>query len=169
MVRNFVLGFVGMIALLIAGSWSYLRLGLADVPADVNPSAMESRLMHFAVHAAVRHNAPKTQNPFPPTDENLIAGGILYVNGCAGCHGQPGKSPGEDEPEYSRPPKFARDASPYSEPEMFWVIQHGVRRTGMSAYGPFYSEKEMWNLAAFVKRMQDLSPAVLQGIHSKKP
>jgi mono/diheme cytochrome c family protein len=52
---------------------------------------------------------------------------------------------------------------------MFWVIQHGVRRTGMSAYGPFYSEKEMWNLAAFVKRMQDLSPAVLQGIHSKKP
>lgn len=167
--RNFVLGFVGMIALLIAGSWSYLRLGLADVPADVNPSAMESRLMHFAVHAAVRHNAPKTQNPFPPTDENLIAGGILYVNGCAGCHGQPGKSPGEDEPEYSRPPKFARDASPYSEPEMFWVIQHGVRRTGMSAYGPFYSEKEMWNLAAFVKRMQNLSPAVLQGIHSKKP
>jgi cytochrome c553 len=168
-VKNFTLGFVAMLTLLVTGSWAYLRLGLAEVPADVNPSAIENRLMHFAVHAAVRHNAPKSQNPFPPTDENLIAGGILYVNGCAGCHGQPGKSPGEDDPEYSRPPKFARDASPYSESEMFWVIKHGVRRTGMSAYGPFYSEKEMWNLAAFVKRMQNLSPAVLQGIHSKKP
>ena len=169
MVRDFVLGLVAMIALLVAVLWSYLRLGLADVPADVNPSAIENRLTSLTVHAAVRRNAPKTENPFPPTDENLIAGGILYVNGCAGCHGQPAKSPGEDVPEYSRPPKFARDASPYSESEMFWVIKHGVRRTGMSAYGPFYSEKEMWNLAAFVKHMQNLSPAVLQGIQPKKP
>lgn len=169
MLKNFALGFVAMIALLIAGSWTYLRLGLANVSADVNPSAMEKRLMHFAVHATVSRNAPKTQNPFPPTDENLIAGGIHYVNGCAGCHGQPGKSPGKEDPEYSRPPKFVRDASPYSEPEMFWIIQHGVRRTGMSAYGPFYSEKEMWTLAAFVKHMQNLSPAVLQGIQPKKP
>ena len=167
--KNFAQGFIAMIALLVAGPWAYLRLGLAEVPADVNPSAIENRLMHFAVHAAVRRNAPKTQNPFPPTDENLIAGRILYVNGCAGCHGQPGKSTGEEDPEYSQPPKFTRDASPYSEPEMFWVIKHGVRRTGMSAYGPFYSEKEMWTLAAFVKHMQNLSPAVLQGIQPKKP
>ena len=167
--KDFALGFVAMIALLVAGSWSYLRLGLADVPADVKPSSIENRLTSLAVRAAVRHNAPKTEDPFPPTDENLIAGGILYVNGCAGCHGQPGKPPGEEDPEYSRPPKFAKDASPYSEPEMLWVIKHGVRRTGMSAYGPFYSEKEMWNLAAFVKRMQNLSPAVLQGIQPKKP
>ena len=167
--KNFALGFVAMLVLLVAGSWAFLRLGLADFSADVNPSAMESRLTRFAVQAAVRRYAPKTEKLFQLTDENLIAGGILYVNGCAGCHGQPGKSPSEDAPEYSRPPKFARDASPYSEPEMFWVIKHGVRRTGMSAYGPFYSEKEMWNLAAFVKRMQNLSPAVLQGIQSKKP
>jgi thiosulfate dehydrogenase len=168
MVKNFALGFVASIALLFAGSWSYLRLGLAHVQADVNPAAWESRLMSFAVHASIRRNVPKTQNPFPPTDENLIAGGILYVDGCAGCHGQPAKSPRRNLPEYSRPPKFAQDASPYSEPEMFWIIKHGVRRSGMSAYGPFYSEKEMWTLAAFVKRMQNLSPAVLQGIQTKK-
>jgi mono/diheme cytochrome c family protein len=167
--KNFALGFVVMTALLFAGSWTYLRLGLADVPADVNPSAMERRLTRFAVQAAVRRNAPKTEKLFQLTDENLIAGGILFVNGCAGCHGQPAKSPGEDVPEYSRPPKFARDASPYSESEMFWVIKHGVRRTGMSAYGPFYSEKEMWTLAALVKHMQNLPPAVLQGIQPKKP
>jgi mono/diheme cytochrome c family protein len=168
-VRNFAFGFLAMIALLLAGSWACLRLSLSGVHADVNPSAMENRLMSVAVHAAVRRNAPKTQNPFPPSDENLIAGGILYVNGCAGCHGQPGKSPGEEDPEYSRPPKFARDDSPYSEPEMFWIIKHGVRRTGMSAYGSFYSEKEMWTLAAFVKRMKDLPQAVLQGIQAKRP
>jgi thiosulfate dehydrogenase len=167
-VKNFALGFLAMVALLVAGSWAYLRLGLAEIHADVNPSAIESRLTSFAVRAAVRRNGPKTENPFPPTDENLIAGGILYVNGCSGCHGQPGKSPGEEHPEYSRPPKFVRDASSYSEPEMFWVIKHGVRRTGMSAYGPFYSEKEMWTLAAFVKHMQNLSPAVLQGVQPKK-
>lgn len=167
--KNFVLGFLAMIALLLVGPWFYLRLGLAEIHADVNPSASENRLTHFAIQASVRRNAPKTQNPFPPTDENLIAGGILYVNGCAGCHGRPAKTPRAGQPEYSRPPKFAQFTPAYSEPEMFWIIKHGVRRTGMSAYGPFYSEKEMWNLAAFVKRMQNLSPTVLQGIQPKKP
>jgi mono/diheme cytochrome c family protein len=167
-VKNFTLGFLAMLALLVAGSWAYLRLGLADVHADVNAPGWESSLMNFAVHASVRRNAPKTQNPLPPTDENLIAGGILYINGCAGCHGQPGKSP-SDLREYGSPPKFAQFVSPNSEPEMFWIIKHGIRRTGMSAYGPFYSDKEMWTLAAFVKRMKDLPSAVLEGIQHKKP
>jgi mono/diheme cytochrome c family protein len=30
-------------------------------------------------------------NPFPPTEENLIAGGKIYLNECAGCHGTPRK------------------------------------------------------------------------------
>jgi mono/diheme cytochrome c family protein len=167
-VKNFAFGFLAMIAILAAGSWGYLKLGLAEIPADVNAPTWESQFMNLAVHASVRRSASQSPNPLPPTDENLIAGGILYLNGCAGCHGRPGKSR-TVLPQYVPPPRFAEAVSQYSEAEMFWIIKHGIRRTGMSAYGPFYSEREMWTLAAFVKRMQHLSPAVLQGIQLKKP
>jgi hypothetical protein len=45
----------------------------------------------------VRRQVPEMANPFPPTNENLIAGGKIYLNECAGCHGtlgQPDKYPG---------------------------------------------------------------------------
>jgi hypothetical protein len=37
----------------------------------------------------------------------------------------------------------------------------------MSAYGSFYSDDKMWTLATFVRRMNNLSPAVLAGIQAK--
>jgi hypothetical protein len=43
---------------------------------------------------------------------------------------------------------------------MYWIINHGVRRTGMSAYGVFYKDLQMWREAAFLKRIQDLPPVV---------
>jgi cytochrome c553 len=98
----------------------------------------------------------------PPADENLIAGGKLYLRACAGCHGKPGKL--RDNPGgYPPPPQFFQVGTQYSEPELFWIVKHGIRRTGMSAYGAFYSDQEMWTLAAFVKRMNNLPPTVLAG------
>jgi hypothetical protein len=49
------------------------------------------------------------------------------------------------------------------------ISKHGVRRTGMSAYGPFYKEAEMWQLAAFVKRMRELPAAVADSLALPRP
>ena len=67
------------------------------------------------------------------------------------------------------PPQFVHDGTPYSESEIFWITKHGLRRSGMSAYGPFYSDGEIWKLAAFVKRLDHLSSPVLEGIQPGKP
>jgi len=167
-VKNFSLGFLTTIAVFTIGALGYLRLGLAEVQADVNTPAWESQLQKFAVQASVRRSAGKVQNAMPTTDDNLIAGGKLYLNGCAGCHGKPGKPP-SNLPEYLPPPKFSQAGTQYSEPELFWIVKHGIRRTGMSAYGPFYSDEKMWTLAAFVKRMNNLPPTVLENIQPKNP
>lgn len=167
--RDFVLGFLTVIFVLATGLLGYLRLGLAQVEGDVHAPAWESQLMNFAVHASVRRNAGKAQNPLPPTDETLIAGGKLYANGCAGCHGDPAK-PGTLTPAYFvPPPQLGLAGTQYSEPELFWIVKHGIRRTGMSSYGPFYTDQQIWSLASFVKQMKNLSPAVLEGIQTRNP
>jgi len=164
--KNFILGFLIMIAVLAIGPWGYLRLGLAEVRADVTPPAWENRLAQFALKASVRRSVAQVQNPMPPTDENLIAGGKLYFGGCVGCHGQPGKHQ-DTLRAYPAPPRLAQTGTQYSEPELFWIVRHGIRNTGMSAYR--YSDEETWTLAAFVKRMNNLPPTVLAGIQPKNP
>ena len=124
--------------------------------------------MGSAVRASVRRSAAGIQSPLPTnSDETLVEGGTLYFNGCAGCHGEPGK-PEEDLSHYPRVPQFAQVATQYSEPEMYWIIKHGVRMTGMSAYGPFYSDKEVWALARFLRRINSLPSGVLERIQAKK-
>lgn len=166
--KNFTFGFLTMIALLAIGSLGYLKLGLAEVQADVTAPAWESQLAQLAVKAAVRRSVARVQNPMLPTDENLIAAGKLYLNVCAGCHGKPGKA--RDNPVgYPPPPQFFQAGTKLSEPELCWIVKHGIRNTGMSAYGPFYTDEKMWSLAAFVKRMNNLPSTVLEGIQPKNP
>jgi hypothetical protein len=41
--------------------------------------------------------------------------------------------------------------------------------TAMSAYGPFYSEKELWSIAAFLEQIRNLPPGVQERILAKSP
>jgi|SRR5271170_4164762 len=89
--KNFVMGIVFTLVVLAVGGRGYLLLGLAEVRGDLPPSRFESAIMNRAVHVSVRREAPEMANPFPPTDENLVAGGKIYLSECAGCHGTLGE------------------------------------------------------------------------------
>jgi mono/diheme cytochrome c family protein len=118
--------------------------------------------MAMTVRASIRRHANDV-SPGMPTDADVLAGGRHYFDGCAGCHGTPGK-PRREREGFLPPPYLPTNRSQLTEPQIFWIVKHGVRRTGMSAYGPFFKENELWQLAAFVKRMPDIPPAVLDSL-----
>ncbi len=166
--KTFLLGFVAAFIVLPLAALGYFRLGLAGVESDATPPAWESHLMRSAVHASVRRSAAAIQAPPQDNVEDaMVQGGKLYFNGCLGCHGEPGK-PGQDLDHYPRVPQLAQVGTQYSEPELYWIVKHGIRNTAMSAYGPFYSDKEMWALASFLRRIENLPPGVLERIHAKQ-
>jgi thiosulfate dehydrogenase len=168
-VKHFLLGALTTIAILVMGGWAYLRMGLAEARGDLPPSRLESVLMSSAVHASVRREAPETPNPVPPTDENLLAGGKLYCDGCAGCHGIPGKAKKDGGDVLFPPvPQLPLVGTEYTEAQIFWVIKHGIRRTGMFANGKWSTDTEMWTLAAYIKRMQSLPPHVQEELAKPK-
>ena len=165
--KTFLLGFVAAFVLIPACVLGYYWLGLAGTGSDANPSAFETLVMQSAVRASVRRSAKGIQARAPENvDEAIVEGGRLYLNGCAGCHGTPGK-PSEDLSSYPRVPQLPQVGTQYSEAEIHWIIQHGIRHTAMSAYGPFYSNKEMWALASFLKRIDHLPPGVLDRMQTK--
>jgi len=167
--KYFVAGFVSAIVVLFVGVLGYLRLGFAEEQGDIGPSVWESRLMYSAVHASVRRRAPELPNPIQPTEENLIEGGKFYLNNCAGCHGTPGK-PSKDYSDSLYPPipQLPKAGTEYSEAQIFWIAKHGIRRTGMFSSGKWNSDKELWTVAVFIKRIKELPPLVRTALEEKK-
>ena len=110
--KNFVLGVIFTVAVFIVGALAYLLLGFAEVRGDVPGTQLESRLMTAAVHASVRRHAPELANPFPPSDETLVAGGKIFLNECAGCHGTPGKATDYSNKLYPPAPHNCRKWAP---------------------------------------------------------
>jgi len=162
--KNFLLGSLVTILLFVLAGMVYLRLGLAEVRADAHPSFLESSLMRMAVHASVRKHANETPNPVAPTDENLIAGGKMYLNECAGCHGTPGVAPKWEDSLNPPAPQLPYIGTQYSEAQIFWVAKHGIRRTGMFANGAWDSDQKLWTIAAYIYRIKNLPPKVAEEI-----
>jgi mono/diheme cytochrome c family protein len=160
--KRFVIGFLTGGLVLALGAIGYLRLGLADVAADAHHSQWATQWTFSSAHATIRRTAPRDlKNPLPASDENLIAGGKLYLNDCVGCHGAPGQPPSAFGATFYPPaPQLARDGTTYSEAQIYWVAKHGIRRTGMSAQGSSYSDEHLWLLAALISRITSLPPRV---------
>jgi len=158
--KHFFLGAVFTVVVFVLGGVLYLRLGLAEVRADVPPTSLESSLMRMALHASVRRHAPEAANPIAPTDDNLIAGGKMYLNECSGCHGTPGKPRTESDTLNPAAPQLPDVGTEYSEAQIFWVAKHGVRRTGMFSNGVWDSDQKLWSIAAYIYRIKNLPPKV---------
>jgi len=166
--KNFILGSFFTLLVLVVGGLGYLLLGFAQVRGDLPPSRLENALMTRAVHASVRREAPETANPFPPTEDNLIAGGKAYLNECAGCHGTPGKPEKYPGVLFPPAPHLPTARTEYTEAQVFWVAKHGVRHSGMFANGLWDSDDSLWKEAAFIKRIQSLPPSVSATLEEKK-
>jgi mono/diheme cytochrome c family protein len=116
-----------------------------------------------ALDASVRRRAPEARNPIDATDVNLVAGMKVYQNSCAGCHGdihQPHTVFGASF--YPRAPQFMEDTPDMPENQNFYIIQHGIRLSGMPAWRSTLKDEEMWQVTTFLSHMDKLPPQVAE-------
>lgn len=81
--KNFVAGIGATLIVLMVGSWLYLKLGFADLRANLPQSWLESKLAITALNASAACRAPLQQNPIAPTEANLLGGARFYRDKCA--------------------------------------------------------------------------------------
>lgn len=58
-----------------------------------------------------------------------------------------------------RPPHLVEAASEWSAGEVKWIVEHGLKYTGMPSFGTDHDDATLWNIAAFVKRLPGMTPA----------
>ena len=159
--KKVLLGAVLILAILLLATLAIARLGLMPVSADGPHSNLEARIMPAVLHASIIRHASGETNPVPLNEDNLKAGIDTYKAMCARCHSTPGGNPSVYGQSFYPPaPPLPAGMYPYTEAQLFWVIKHGIRNTGMPAWEGMLSDEEIWQLVSLLKNSQDLPPSV---------
>jgi len=98
--------------------------------------------------------AKQVKNPLPSNPDNLAAGGQLYHENCAPCHGDTGKGDGDTGKIIKKKPaNFTDDKlmSAETDGSIFWKMGEG--RGPMPSWKDELSDKERWQLVIFIRKL----------------
>jgi mono/diheme cytochrome c family protein len=134
---------------------------LQGCTADKQPSHGETTLANAAKDVVIPLEAGKKTNPFPETDEVLGQGQRVFLGSCAVCHGPDGHG-GAPLGRNMDPPAMdlsSAHVQHWSDAELFWIIQNGVRLTGMPSWKSSISDDDIWKLTRFIHKLPTLGTA----------
>jgi mono/diheme cytochrome c family protein len=166
MIRGFVARIVAAILIGLVAGYLLLRSGFIPANADAQPGGLELWIAGTSLDATVSRQAPKRPNPIALNDANLIQGISLYGQHCAICHGTASGAASASpiaKGLYPAPPQLAYEGVD-DDPDgaSYWKIKHGIRLTGMPAWGHSLNDRQIWTLALFLKHMDKLPPSAKQ-------
>jgi mono/diheme cytochrome c family protein len=151
-------------------AYSIVSRGLSahDEPSRVE--AMLARAMRrWATPASMRDRA----NPVEATDTVLEQGLAHYADHCATCHANDGSGDTTiGRGLYPRVPDMRADATQsLTDGELFSIIEHGIRLTGMPGWGNGTpeGERDSWGLVHFVRRLPKLTEADIARMETMNP
>jgi mono/diheme cytochrome c family protein len=138
MARRIKLSVVGVAVGLLMGLWAF----------DFSASAHEG-------HRHSPASAKKMKSPLAATDENIDAGRALYNRNCASCHGEDGNAKTDvAEAMKVKPADLTGHAMHgITDGEIYWVITHGIKTSGMPALSAKTRPNERWQMALYVKHL----------------
>jgi len=149
------------------------RTGLRGQPA---PSAVETWIARTVRGFAIPADQKARRIPAGASADSLWLGMEHYARYCALCHANNGS--GERTPLggglYPKPPDLRADATQrLTDGELFYIIDNGVRFTGMPAFGTGQStpagDKQLWELVQFVRRLPDLTSDEISEMEGMNP
>jgi mono/diheme cytochrome c family protein len=160
-----------VLLLSLGGGLFYLRS--TGLTARAEPGAVETRLARAARRFAIPPAVRAMTNPVPASAEALADGMAHYADHCASCHANDGS--GETEMGQGLFPKAPdmrlRATQDLSDGELFHVIEHGIRFTGMPAWstGTPAGQTSTWHLVHFMRHLPRLTPAELESMKGRNP
>ena len=130
--------------------------GSYNVAADDAHSAPVFSLLQTVRQQSVKRHAAGIKVPDLSTPEMVRQGAGNYAAMCTGCHLAPGMEPTElSKGLYPVPPSF-ESLSP-NPAHQFWVVKHGIKASGMPAWGRGMEDEYIWGMVAFLQRLPRLN------------
>ena len=157
------------VGLAVAAGASILHNGLS---ARATPTAMEAMIARNVRHLAIPANARNEHNPIAASDETLKGARAHFADHCASCHANDGSGDTMyGKGLYPKPPNLRlEDTQKLSDGELFWIIENGVRFTGMPAFGgSARAQEDSWKLVLFIRYLPQLTMEDRVEMESENP
>ena len=134
--------------------------GVIPIKASSGHWAITAVLLDFAKRRSVATYSLAITSPPLDHEALIVHGAAHYVSGCEPCHGGPdGRIPPVMRAMTPPPPALTTSVSRYNARELFTIIKHGIKFTGMPAWPAQQRDDEVWAAVAFVQRLPQLSAA----------
>lgn len=154
---QFLYGVIATLLVMVGGGLLFIFSGIYNVSAQDEHSSIETWALHQTMHSSVGARIDGIKTPDLDNDAMIQRGARAYDSLCVACHLKPGQDTSLIRDGLNpTPPALTKGG--HSTPEkQFWVINNGIKMTGMPAWGGSHDEQAIWELTAFLQQLPDLS------------
>ncbi len=149
---------------LVGAFFMLLYTGAFNVAADDPHWDVTTRALAWTRERSISTRAIEVAVPDLADPELIALGAEHYGAMCVGCHLAPGMGDNELRQGLNpKPPNLTerRDRRPA---ESFWIIKHGIKMSGMPAWGVTHDDDSIWGLVAFLQQLPTLDAAGYQAL-----
>ncbi len=157
--------------LLGVGALAFVSLGGVDVAASDPHSRPTYWLLHYAFNRSVSMRSSGIE---PPADlkapSRVALGAQQFHLECSNCHGGPGL--GQSPVALSmtpRPQHLPAVVGQFTDPELFWIVKHGVKFSAMPSWPTQTRDDEVWSMVAFLRKLPTMTPQEYLGFVAPRP
>ena len=169
-----VLSVLGMI--IVTG---VIYSGVYPIGADVPHNKFTYWILEQAREHSITRASADIQVPDLSSADMLLSGGADYNDMCTSCHLKPGQTESDMTIGlYPKPPNLSLadheeehgddDDETTEARKMFWTIKHGIKASGMPAWGLTHDDGRIWAMVAFIQKMPELTEDQYQVITARE-
>ena len=166
LIQMLVAALLVMAAMAAAGAAYLVTTGLKAQP---EPGVLETRVARAVRGFAIPGEVKARANPIGTSAAELKPGLEHFAKYCAMCHGNDGSGEGAaiGRGLYPKPPDMrAAPTQSLTDGEIFYIIENGVRFTGMPAFGTGTpspaGDKQVWELVSFVRHLPRITAGEIE-------
>jgi len=152
---------------------TFIWIGSRGISAKAQAGRVETVVARTMRRLAIPRSAQALKSPVAKSSEVLAEGMAHYADHCAACHANDGS--GETELGlglYPKPPDMRLQATQsLTDGELFYIIENGVRLTGMPAWstGTEEGKTATWHLVHFIRELPRLTPEQIEQMKALNP
>lgn len=152
---------LALLSVLIIGL--FIWSGLYNIGADDTHTRPVYSVLQTLRERSIAARANDLQSPDLTDPARIKQGAGNYNAMCTGCHLGPGMTETElSKGLYPTPPDLTQHM--VDPKEAFWVIKHGIKASGMPAWGKSMEDEYIWNMAAFLQTLPQLNAEQYQAL-----
>ena len=119
------------------------------------PGKLETKVITAAKHHILIGNKNE-KNPLSDSVQTRSDGKEAFSHYCAACHGMDAQNTGVPFVTNMSPPVpslASEDVQQYTDGQLKWILDNGIKPSGMPASKNMLSDEELWSIVIFLRHL----------------